>query len=61
MGRKRVNAEQAPARFPAGTLEQIGALLVDKERQADFIRKAVAREIKRRERISLSKAPQRRT
>ena len=50
MGRKRINEEQTPARFPAGTLERIDASLEDGERRADLIRKAVERELRRRER-----------
>jgi hypothetical protein len=51
VGRKRINEEQTPARFPAGTLARIDAVL-DKEineKRADLIRKAVERELKRRE------------
>jgi len=32
MGRKQINHEQTPARFPAGTLERIDAALEDGER-----------------------------
>jgi hypothetical protein len=48
MGRKRVNDEQTPARFPAGTLARIVAALDEHESQADFIRLAVERELRRR-------------
>lgn len=41
MGRKRINEEQTPARFPAGTLARIDASLEASEKRADFIRKAV--------------------
>ena len=51
MGRKRINEEQTPARFPAGTLERIDAALADGEKRADLIREAVERELKRRERM----------
>jgi hypothetical protein len=50
MGRKQVNHEQMPARFPEGTLARIDAALEDGEKRADLIRKAVERELKRRER-----------
>lgn len=50
MGRKKINAEQAPARFPEGTLARIAEVLEDGENQADFIRTSVERELKRRER-----------
>jgi len=49
VGRKRINDEQMPARFPKGTLARIDDLLADKEKRADFIREAVEREIRRRE------------
>lgn len=50
MGRKQINQEQTPARFPAGTLDRIDAVLEDGENRSDFIRKAIERELKRRER-----------
>ena len=49
VGRKRINDEEMPARFPKGTLARIDDLLADKEKRADFIREAVEREIRRRE------------
>lgn len=49
VGRKRINDEGMPARFPKGTLARIDDLLSEKEKRADFIREAVEREIKRRE------------
>ena len=52
MGRKQINEEQTPARFPAGTLARIDAVLDEEanEKRSDLIREAVDREIKRRER-----------
>lgn len=50
MGRKQINHEATPARFPEGTLDRIDAVLKDGEKRADMIREAVEREIKRRER-----------
>lgn len=50
MGRKRINDEQTPARFPAGTLDRIDAALDEGENRSDLIREAVERELKRRER-----------
>lgn len=50
MGRKQINHEQTPARFPAGTLARIDAVLDEDEGRADLIREAVERELKRRER-----------
>lgn len=50
MGRKQINHEQMPARFPEGTLDRMDAVLEDGEKRADLIREAVERELKRRER-----------
>jgi metal-responsive CopG/Arc/MetJ family transcriptional regulator len=52
MGRKQINQEQTPARLPAGTLDRIDAVLDDGENRSDFIRSAIERELKRRERAS---------
>jgi hypothetical protein len=49
MSRKRINDEQTPARFPAGTLARIKKVLVESEKRSDLIREAVERELKRRE------------
>jgi hypothetical protein len=49
VGRKRINEEQMPARFPLGTIERIDRVLSEKEKRADFVRDAVARELARRE------------
>ena len=50
MGRKKINDEQTPARFPAGTLARIDAALGEGEKRSDLIREAVERELKRRAR-----------
>lgn len=50
MGRKQINAEQIPARLPAGTLDRIDAVLEDGEKRAELIRKAIERELRLRER-----------
>lgn len=50
MGRRQINHEEINARFPAGTLARVDALLEPKEKRADFIREAVSSEIKKRER-----------
>lgn len=50
MGRPRINEEQTPARLPTGTLDRIDAVLESTEKRSDFIRKAVERELRRRER-----------
>lgn len=49
VGRKQINHEQTPARFPEGTLARIDAVLSDKEKRSDFIRVAVEAELDRRE------------
>jgi hypothetical protein len=49
-GRPRRWAEDMQARFPAGTFERIEAVLRDDEDRTDFVREAVERELKRRER-----------
>lgn len=54
MGRPQINHEQTPARFPAGTLDRIDAVLADGEKRSDLIREAVERELKRRERKAAS-------
>lgn len=51
MGRKQVNFEAIPGRFPEGTKGRIAAVLEDGESQSDFLRAAVERELKRRERM----------
>jgi hypothetical protein len=38
------------ARFPEGTFERIGAVLENDEDRTDFVRLAVERELRRRER-----------
>jgi len=50
VGRKKRWAEDMQARFPEGTFERIGAVLADDEDRTDFVRSAVERELKRRER-----------
>ena len=50
MGRTKINDEQIPARLPKGTLARITAVLERGEKRSDFLRTAVARELRRRER-----------
>lgn len=50
VGRPRINGEQTMARFRDGTLDRIKAVLTGNEKQSDFIRDAVERELDRRER-----------
>jgi metal-responsive CopG/Arc/MetJ family transcriptional regulator len=50
MGRVKINDEQTPARFPEGTLKRIDAALEEAESRSEFIRVAVDKELKRRER-----------
>jgi hypothetical protein len=52
VGRIRINDEQTPARFPEGTLARIDAVLSDKEKRSDFIREAIEKELKRREKLT---------
>lgn len=56
MGRTKQWAENMQARFPAGTFEKINATLAPGEDRTDFVRAAVDREIKRRERDAAKKA-----
>lgn len=50
-GRPQINGESMVARFPPGTFEQIdGALQKPTETRTDFIRNAVAAELKKRAR-----------
>jgi len=55
VGRKRINEEQAPARFKGGTLARIDAVLGEKETRAEFIRTVIERELERRERTKQRK------
>ena len=50
VGRKKRWAEDMQARFPEGTFERIAAVLHGPEDRTDFVREAVERELKRRER-----------
>lgn len=52
VGRKQINHEQMPARFPEGTLARMDAVLQPKEKRADLVREAVEREIARRELVT---------
>lgn len=54
MGRKKINAEQTPGRFPEGTLARIDTVLAKGEKRSDLIREAVEREIRRRARTGQS-------
>ncbi|QPF81717.1 GIY-YIG nuclease family protein [Bradyrhizobium genosp. L] len=49
VGRKKRWSEDMQARFPEGTFERIEAVLADGEDRTDFVRDAVERELKRRE------------
>lgn len=49
MGRKKLWSEDMQARFPEGTFDRIEAVLEDSEDRTDFLRVAVERELKRRE------------
>lgn len=56
-GRKKQWSEDMQARFPEGTFERIVAVLGEKEDRTDFVRTAVERELKRRER-DVSRRPE---
>ena len=58
MGRKKQWAEDMQARFAAGTFGRIAAVLVNDEDRTDFVREAVERELKRRERPTPKPAKQ---
>jgi len=53
-GRPRQWAEDMQARFPAGTFARIETVLGEDEDRTDFVRKAVERELQRRERRGTS-------
>ena len=53
VGRKKLWAEDMVARFPEGTFARIERVLQEKEDRTDFVREAVERELKRRERAAL--------
>ena len=50
MGRTKRWAEDMQARFPEGTFGRIEAVLEDGEDRTDFVRQAVEKELRRRER-----------
>lgn len=50
MGRLKKWAEDMQARFPEGTFARIESVLEEGEDRTDFVREAVDRELKRRER-----------
>ena len=50
MGRKKLWSEDMQARFAAGTFDRIDAVLSEDEDRTDFVRAAVERELRRRER-----------
>lgn len=55
-GRKKINYEQMPARFPEGTFARLDAVLKPAETRTDLIRDAVDAVIVSRERIAERKA-----
>lgn len=54
MGRAKINAEQMPARFPSGTFARIDQVRGEQNRN-EFVREAVEKELRRRERIKPQK------
>lgn len=55
MGRKRINEAYTMARYSAAMLDDMRELLDEKEKLSQFIRKAIAAEIKRRWRARAKK------
>ena len=51
MGRIKINEEAMTARFPAGTLKRLDRVLDKGEPKAEFVREAVSRELRNRERV----------
>ncbi len=49
MGRRKMWAEDMQARFTEGTFDRIEAVLEDGEDRTEFVRQAVERELRRRE------------
>lgn len=49
VGRKKLWTEDMQARFAEGTFARINAVLTDGEDRTDFVRDAVDRELRRRE------------
>lgn len=49
VGRKQVNFDKMPGRFPERTFERMDAVLRDGESRTDLLREAVERELSRRE------------
>lgn len=49
VGRKKRWAEDMQARFPEGTFARIAGVLTNGEDRTDFVREAVDRELRRRE------------
>lgn len=52
VGRKKRWAEDMQARFAEGTFARINAVLTDGEDRTDFVRDAVDRELRRREKTA---------
>lgn len=52
MGRTKRWAEDMQARFAEGTFARMAAVLTEGEDRTDFVREAVERELKRREKRS---------
>jgi hypothetical protein len=57
VGRKKQWAEDMQARFAEGTFARIAATLFGKEDRTDFVREAVERELKRREKAVTKAKP----
>jgi hypothetical protein len=57
MARRQINFETVVARLPAGRIARIERTLGETETQAEFLREAIDRELRRRERAGV-RAPQ---
>jgi len=60
MARRQINFETVVARLPAGRIARIERVLGEAETQAMFLREAIDRELRRRERASVKAASRRR-
>jgi hypothetical protein len=60
MGRRQINFERIPGRFPLGTLAEIDQALEEGEKRADFLRKAVRCELRARLQANTKKRRRRR-
>jgi hypothetical protein len=60
MGRRKLWPERTAVKFAANTFARIAAVLGKDEDRTDFVRRAVEREIRRREKQALDSKPRKR-